>query len=145
MQVPQFTCPQPSEIHPQSLPDWKQVVVGTQAHWPATLHFSVGRQVPHDFFWPQPMSTSPHSLLPQLPVGTQAHLCAASQLLPLVQVPHCSTLPQPSPISPQSAPLLLQVAGSHGLLPQRFGPAPPQNCPDGHGPQSITPPHPSGV
>ena len=46
---------------------------------------------------------------------------------------------------PQSARKSAQVNGLHGRLPQRFGPAPPQNAPESQRPQSSTPPQPSEI
>ena len=53
--------------------------------------------------------------------------------------------PQPLDGVPQLAWRSSQVKGLHGMLPQRLGPAPPQNSPSLQVPQSSTPPQPSGT
>jgi hypothetical protein len=53
---------------------------------------------------------------------------------------------QPSLITPHSAPAVSQVCGVHAIVPQRFGPPPPQNSPVAHTlTQSTVPPQPSGM
>jgi hypothetical protein len=58
--------------------------------------------------------------------------------------PQLSSLPHPSETVPHSAPRSTQVFGTHGMVPQRFGPAPPHTASPMHALQSIIPPQPSG-
>ncbi len=66
------------------------------------------------------------------------------QLCGAVQLPQEMVLPQPSPIWPQLAFWSAHVSGAHASdspVPHLLGPPAPQDCPLGHFPHWMTPPH----
>jgi hypothetical protein len=148
VQVPHETVfPQPSFQSPHVVAPHPSGVQPHRDGSPPPPHVSGGVQLPQETFPPQPSLNDPH-VAPPHPSGVHPHLFATpapAQLSGSLQVPQARIFEQPSDSSPQFAPFEAQVAGWHGLSPQRLGPPPPQIPLDGHVPQFFNPPQPSGI
>lgn len=134
-QVPHdVTPPQPSLMVPQAAPAlWQLTVEHEPPHTlgtPPPPQISPSGHVPQLSTPPQPSPIEPQSLpaaAQVVGVHTGPHRFGppAPQAEPGAQVPQLMALPQPSPTLPQFA--VPQPVGVQLVVPQVFGPPPPQN------------------